>query len=136
MNTELENDAVNEVEYIENTDDHHSFWKKIKFFVLILICLVSAFAIWCYASYVDDPIMQKDVAVHFDFDGSGSLIATPSKITVYGEESKLVSLYEIKVLIDADSFSDSDKITIEVDLPDGVYSHDNVIEVELRKYTK
>ena len=136
MNIELENNATNEVEYAEKRDNHNSFFKRIKFCLLILICLLFAFSIWCYASYIDDPIMQKDVVVHFDFDGNGSLIATPSKIRVYGEESKLASLYEIKVLIDSDSFANGNKITVEVDLPDGVYSHDNTIEVELRKYTK
>ena len=136
MNIELENNTENEIEYTEKTDDYNSFWKKIKFCLLILICLLSAFAIWCYASFVDDPIVQKDVTVHFDYDGNGYLMSTPSKITVYGEESKLASFYEIKVLIDSDSFADTNKITVEVDLPDGVYSHDNVIEVELKKYTK
>lgn len=136
MNIEFDNNVTNEVEQSEKTGNQNSVWKQIKFFLLLLICFIFAFSIWCYASYIDDPIMQKDVVVHFDFDGNGSLIATPSKIRVYGEESKLASLYEIKVLIDSDSFANGNKITVEVDLPDGVYSHDNTIEVELRKYTK
>lgn len=134
MNIELNNNT-NEIEE-QKKDNQGSLLKKVKFCLLVIGCLIAGFAVWCYASYVDDPITQKEIVVHFEYDGVGSLIATPSKIRVYGEESKLSSLYEIKVLIDSDSFENGNKITVEVDLPDGVYSHDNTIEVELKKYAK
>lgn len=136
MNTELNEVVENEVEYAETNNKHSKRFKKYEL-LIFLGCLAFAFTMWCYANYIDDPIIQKDVDIYLVYEGDGSVVSNPTKIVIYGEESKLSNISEITVNVDAGSFSNgANKITIEIDLPEDVYSHNNEIEVELRNNTK
>ena len=133
MNIERNNTTENEVEYVEKIHNPHSKFKKFELLVFIG-CLAFAFMMWCYANYIDDPIIKKEVTLDFRLDdqpGNGSVSSNPSTIVIYGEESILSGINKITVSVKREDFDEDRKITIEVKLPDDVYTHDDEIEIEL-----
>ena len=57
MNIELNNATENEIEYVEDEIDYTPK-KFVKFRVLIILCCaVFSFFVWCYAHYLNDPIL-------------------------------------------------------------------------------
>lgn len=133
MNIERNNATENEVEYVEKHYKHSSKFKKFELLVFIG-CLAFSFIMWCYANYMDDPIIQKEVNLTFELNGNpGNGYLTSEPITIYGEESVLSGISSIKVQITQESYTKGEKMTVEVDLPEHVYSHDNYIEVEFTK---
>ena len=61
MNIERNNETEYEVEYVEEyTPKTTSRYKKFQVFIF-LGWLLLAFFVWCYANYLDDPIIQKEL---------------------------------------------------------------------------
>ena len=133
MKIELNNTTENEVEYVEKIDKRDSSFKKFRF-LIIIACLAFSFMVWCYANYIDDPIIQKKVNVHLNYNGLGIIECNSQYIVIYGEESKLSSVTEIKVVVDRNSFNQNNKkVVYKINniLPEDVYSHQEEIVVEL-----
>ena len=133
MNIELNSATENEVEYVDKVEKRESSFRKFRFLIAIG-CLIFSFMMWCYASYIDDPIIQKRVSVHLDYNGIGVIECDSSHIVIYGEESKLSGITEIKVIVERNSFNQNNKMVVYWVgdlLPDGVYSHQEQIVVEL-----
>ena len=108
MNIERTNETENEVEFVEKETEFTS--RKItKTKILIFIaCLIFSFVVWCYANYLDDPIIKKDLQINFSWDSSDrnvSFVAVDAEgkridfIEVYGEQSKVYPLDKITVKI-------------------------------------
>lgn len=135
MNIELNNATENEVEYAEKSNHLiNKRFKKYEIFVF-LGCLVLAFLIWCYANYLDDPIIQKEITVDFVLikaEEQEKISIHSKKIVVYGEQSVVADLVAITNYVDRNLFAeDNTKINYEIDYPDGVHSHQTHIEIEL-----
>ena len=138
MNIERSNTTENEVEYVDKIDKQPTRFKKLELLVFFG-CLALAFLLWCYASYLDDPIIQKEVTLNFELNGNpgnGYVISNPSTIVIYGEESILSNINTVKVIINQETYNVGDKLDIEVELPNNVYSRDPQIEVEFTRSTQ
>ena len=135
MNIELNNETENEVEYAEK--NNYTVAKRFKKFEIFIFlgCLVLAFMIWCYANYLDDPIIQKEITVYFVLEGGEAnedIETRSSKIVVYGEQSVISDMVAITNYVDRELFGDDKtKINYTIDYPDGVHSHITEIELEL-----
>ena len=139
MNIERTNETENEVEFVEKETEFTS--RKItKTKILIFIaCLIFSFVVWCYANYLDDPIIKKDLQINFSWDSSDrnvSFVAVDPEgkridfIEVYGEQSKVYPLDKITVKIKQSQFVDgNDTIEVEIELPDDVHSYTQKITV-------
>lgn len=134
MNIEFNNATENEVEYAEK-NNYSTSAKYKKYELLILLgCLVLAFLVWCYANYLDDPIIQKnvDLVVYLNDGNPGDEIFYYKKVTVYGEESLISTISEIQIEVDRDKFKDSNsEITVDIDYPTNVHSHQKTVTVKL-----
>lgn len=130
MNIELNNQTDNEVEYVEETNKTHTKFNRVQVLIM-LACFAFAFVMWCYANFIDDPIIQKEIPIHIDYLGEEIIICKPSKVVVYGEKSELADVNEFKITLKRSDFANDKKISITIDLPEDVYSHDNEIQVEL-----
>ena len=139
MNIELNNSSEYEVEYVEK-EESTPVRKYRKFQVLIYLgCLLLAFLVWCYANYLDDPIIQKEVTLVITLDGvhSDKLLRSTHKIVIYGEKSVISEIDEIRNNVNQNEFVvGSTTITKEIDFPEGVHSHETTVEVKLRDESK
>lgn len=132
-NSEFE---VEEIEYEEKIAQTYSKrYKKMRILVY-LVCLLLAFMVWCYAHYLDDPIVQKEVSLIVYLNGGESgeeIIQSQNKILIYGEASALSGVDKIENTINRNKFSEyNSPITIEIDLPDYVHSHKEYVDVTLK----
>ena len=135
MNIERNNETEYEVEYVEeNTLKTTSRYKKFQ--VLIFLgCLLLSFFVWCYANYLDDPIIQKEVALTFTVEGGqGEVIQSSYTIVIYGEKSVLTEITEIVNKVNYNEFSEDNlTITKNVKLPSDVHTHNDEVELTLIK---
>lgn len=141
MNIKLNNETENEVEFVENEDySPKNRYKKYKMLMLIG-CILLAFVVWCYANYLDDPIIKKSV----DIEVSGEVISDNidyvvidtksgkeiNKVEIYGEKSALISVNTIEIILDESQFTDGKtSITVQLPLEDGVHSHTSEITIK------
>lgn len=132
-----DNRNVQEVEYVEKSEVYSpKKLKKADFFMLIF-CILAAFAIWCYANFINDPIIVKEVTVDFVLvDAHNQEVITPSKVNieVYGEKSILDSIRNntITVYVERSEFESYNSLTtITIEYPDGIHSHKNQIQLKL-----
>ena len=111
------NDQINqqEVETSEKTPVYtQKRFKKVNFLIFAL-CLVMAFVFWCYALYLDDPIMEKVVTVNFVLEGgeaTDSITPVTRKVTVYGEKSVLSEINTITVKVNRNQFAEYNVDTV------------------------
>lgn len=156
MNIELNNATENEIEYVEDEIDYTPK-KFVKFRVLIILCCaVFSFFVWCYAHYLNDPILIdkmeikwawventeganqiitdingnviKDMKVVFT-DMEGNVI---ENISVYAEQSVLDKKDDfILIELNQADFVETNTKVISIDLPDDVHSHTSKIIVKL-----
>ena len=135
MNIELNNESEYEVEYVEeHIYETTSKYKKFQLFIF-LGCLLLAFFVWCYANYLDDPIIQKEVPLIFTVEANnGQVVQSSYTIVIYGEKSVLSEITEIENKVNYNEFSDGNlTINKTVYLPSGVHSHDLDVELTLVK---
>ena len=91
--------------------------------ILILIaCFLLAFTFWCYAHYINDPIIEKTITINFVLDGAESfehLEEDSYKFVVYGTQSELSNINEVTIHIDRSDFTSyNTETTISIDHPD------------------
>lgn len=137
MNVDFNNTSTDGVEQVENRTILNAKFKKFEL-LIFLGCLFFAFMMWCYATYLDDPIIQKEVNISLELDGGQATewISPVStyQILIYGEESVISSIYEIKISVNREQFDEETKeIFIELTeyLPEDVYTHVEGINVKL-----
>ena len=111
------NDQINQQE-VETSEKAPVYtqkrFKKVNFLIFAL-CLVMAFVFWCYALYLDDPIMEKVVTVNFVLEGgeaTDSITPVTRKVTVYGEKSVLSEINTITVKINRNQFAEYNVDTV------------------------
>ena len=103
--------------------------------ILILIaCFLLAFAFWCYAHYINDPIIEKTITINFVLDGAESfehLEEDSYKFVVYGTQSELSNINEVTIHIDRSNFASyNTETTISIDHPD--YYHCLTEQINLK----
>lgn len=135
MNIELNNNSEYDVEYVDdNEHNHNKKYKKFQIFVF-LGCLVLAFLVWCYANYLDDPIVQKEVPLIIDLvagDADEKIIQSSYRIVIYGEESVISGISEIHDTVNRNKFTDGNlTFNKKLDFPAGVYSHQKYVDLTL-----
>lgn len=132
--------STNYTDYTANEIDNSTEKsKRSKFrFVDILIfvvCLVAAFIFWCYALYVDDPVIEKTIVVNFVLENAQEgdrLNKGSAKITVYGEQSLLTQTRNINVTVDRSQFDVYNQdTTVTFELPENFYCESNEIVLQL-----
>ncbi len=111
------NDQINQQE-VETSEKAPVYtqkrFKKVNFLIFAL-CLVMAFVFWCYALYLDDPIMEKVVTVNFVLEGgeaTDSITPVTRKVTVYGEKSVLSEINTITVKVNRNQFAEYNVDTV------------------------
>ncbi len=141
MNIELNNATENEVEFVENVAHRPSNrFEKLKIFIF-LGCLIFAFVVWCYAHYLDDPIVlvDRDIKCVWN-DGSGRGLQVEitdmegnviDKLAVYGERSVIYSVDTIQIELKKSDFENSDTKVIDIEFPKDVHSHTTQVVVRL-----
>lgn len=137
MNKDLGTDYSSEFEY--QSDGKSSKGRKFRAIdvLIFIICLFMAFVFWCYALYVDDPVIEKSITVNFVVDGGDSTdILTPAsrRIVVYGKRSELNSVSAITVKIKKSEFKGYDTpTTITIQYPKNISSDTKQIVLKLTK---
>lgn len=121
-----------------HTNDEYSPKKFNKSDILVFVtCLLLAFTIWCYAHYINDPIIQKVVVVNFVLENGGpneELSIEKTTIKIYGEESMISGLSEFTIYVDRNDFTSYNTPTvITLEFPEGVHSHTDTLTFELKQ---
>ena len=100
-----------------------------KLFIGIL-CVLIAVGFWCYANYLDDPIIIREINVEFVLSENGVLsnvVIDKEVIEVYGEKSVLSSIpittNTLVISVDINEFKNSETINFQIKYPDGIHSH-------------
>lgn len=136
MNTNYSNNDLNEVENPYKTDSSRKF-KKTDILIFI-VCLALAFAVWCYALFADDPVIEKNVLLNLVLEDGAyneSLECDIDSITVYGARSLLSGVSGMDVSVSRSDFAEyGEYITVTVDYPDGVEGEVKQIKVRLVFY--
>ncbi len=135
MSTSHQHDDMMDVGFShgEETATKKKF-KKINILVFFA-CIVLAFAFWCYALQVNDPIIKKTVPVELQLVGGAegeTLSASPQTIEIWGVRSTLDKVDRITVKVNRSSVSAPDKdIELPITLPQNVESKTERITVRL-----
>ncbi len=136
------NDEENSV--IENNVDNEQVEVYVKKrsgkgnkFIIGMLCVLIAVVFWCYANYLDDPIIQKEITVDFVLvDGEKNQDIYPDKVNVvvFAEKSLLDSFQNntIPVYVKISEFNDSKSINYKIDYPHGIHSNTNNKTLDLR----
>lgn len=123
MSENYHNDALAENEGV-GVGSRYSSKKFKKTDILIFIaCLLFAFVFWCYALFVDDPVIERQVALYAVLEGGSAdeyVVLSEVTVSVYGAESVMNSFGELTVYVDRDAFSATgESVTVEIAYPDG-----------------
>ena len=140
MNIERSNETENEVEFVEKSTD--LLPKRItKTKVLIFVaCLIFSFVVWCYANYLDDPIIKKDI--YFDLVAEGFEKGTTFVIyngntevdsfEIYGEKSAVYQINNYEIKLKPSDFDNENGVYVyTLKFKEGVHSHVQKIEIKL-----
>ncbi len=136
MDNQISQNDVFDVENPEKATGYSQ--KKFKTIDILIFaaCLILAFVFWCYALYVDDPIIEKGISVNFELvgGGEGEYIAPEAKrIVVYGPLSKL-STSSITVKVNRSEFNDyNTSVKIKITYPEGIGSDTTQVDLQLKK---
>ena len=117
MNSNNENKVLNE---FDETGEQIVQKKLNHWNILIFLgCIIIAFAVWCYAGYLKDPIVAGTVKYRFELERSADvsyMIENSIKeIHVYGRQSAFKEL---------EKFSISTTISLDLFDEDGIYKYD------------
>ena len=140
MNIERSNETENEVEFVEKSTNLLP-QKITKTQVLIfLACLVFSFIVWCYANYLDDPIIKKDISFNLVAEGFEKGVTfviynddtEVDSFEIYGEKSTLYQINNYEIKIKPSDFENENGVYVHsLELKDGVHSHTEKIEIKL-----
>lgn len=136
MNIERNNETDNEVEYVDNSTNLITKKSRQRKIIIFVACLLFSFVVWCYANYLDDPIIKKDISIDLHnhisdvvltvYDEDGNKI---DKIEIYGEESNVNSIGNYRIEVYPSDFKDGSTYIHKIELNDGVYSHTKEIKI-------
>lgn len=135
MNIEFNNETEYDVEYVD--DNLHSDAPKYKKYQILIFlgCLFLAFIVWCYANYLNNPIIQSEVPLIItlvDGENGETITQSTNYIVIYGEESVVSKITQIKNTVSVNQFSNGNKtIKIDIDFPNDIKSHQKEVEVTL-----
>lgn len=133
MSTNYNDYSINDID--SSNENHGKFRLRFVDVLIFIVCLVAAFIFWCYALYVDDPVIEKTVIVNFILENANEgdkLSKSSAKIVVYGEQSLITQTRNINVTIDRDQFDLYNQDTvITFELPDNYYSETNEVVLQL-----
>lgn len=127
------NDEENSV--IENNADNEQVEVHMKKqsgtgnkFVIGMLCVLIAVVFWCYANYLDDPIIQKEITVDFvlvNGDATQDILPDKVNILICGEKSLLNSITNdtITIHVDISAFKNQNEINYKINFPKGLHSH-------------
>lgn len=136
MDNQISQNNVLDVENAEKATGYSQKKFKTVDILIFAACLILAFIFWCYALYVDDPIIEKGISVNFVLvDGADNEYVTPiaKRIVVYGPLSKL-STSSITVKVNRSEFDDYNTATkIKIAYPEGINSNTTHLELQLNK---
>ena len=102
---------------------------------VFLGCIIIAFAIWCYANFTVDPMIEKELFVEFKLEGGSSdeyITPVYHYFTFYGPKSAFEDIKDnsIAFTVKRSMFENYDEpTTIKLKYDDNYHSH--VTEVEL-----
>ncbi len=135
MRKNSNDEIMAEVEYVEKSTSYTAKkFKKIDILIFVF-CLALAFIFWCYALYVDDPVIQKNVTVNFVLEGGQSnefILPTSQKIMVYGERSVLENINAVTVKVKRSDFNAYNKDTlITLEFPNNIQSYTKQVKLQL-----
>ena len=115
----MSQNQINDVNYdnVNSSNDSPKSKKKSKNinFLIYLVCLLLAFIFWCYALYIDDPVIQATVTVHFELvngDSDDFLMTTSKTMTVYAKRSYLENKTHITATVDRSQFKEYNQNTL------------------------
>ncbi len=96
--------------------------------IIGILCVLIALGFWCYANYLDDPIIQKEITVDFvlvNGDANQDILPDKVNILIYGEKSVLNSITNntITIHVDISEFKNQNETNYKIDLPKGFHSH-------------
>lgn len=133
MNNQI-NDNL-EVDVSQKHDEYSTTRFKKTDILIFLACLLLAFICWCYAHYIDDPILEKTVTVNFVLDGGNGteyLSVTSKKMVIYGIESDISDIDEITIHVDRSVFKSYNTDT-QIDINQSHLYHfsSNTIDLKL-----
>ncbi len=136
MNDNFDNNEIK----LDNASKSEEFSaKKIKKIdVLVFIaCLLIAFSVWCYASYLDDPIVRQEITINLVLENGEAteyLTANDKTIIVYGAKSVVSGITSLTVKVDRAEFHTyNTDVVIDMDFPNGIQSHQEQITVQLKQ---
>lgn len=132
----MSNNQVNgtyQEDYLDNTKNIKQS-KNINFFIF-LVCLLLAFIFWCYALYINDPVIQASVTVRFELvggDTNDQLSTTSKTMIVYGKRSFLDNKTVVNAKIQRSDFNEYNKSTlVKIDFEKFVESENNYVYLEI-----
>lgn len=133
MSTNYNDYSINDID--SSNENHGKFRLHFVDVLIFVVCLVAAFIFWCYALYVDDPVIEKTVIVNFILENANEgdkLSKSSAKIVVYGEQSLITQTRNINVTIDRAQFDLYNQDTvITFELPDNYHSETNEVVLQL-----
>lgn len=135
MNSNYQQEDMNELEISQRSDSYSSKkFKKIDI-LIFLSCLALAFVFWCYALYVDDPVIEKTLMIDMTLENGSALERIELeeiRVSVIGPRSELTPISVIRMSVDRSEFSEYDEyITVELQYPDGIDGNVREIKVKL-----
>ena len=135
MNSELNTINSSEVNYSESSNEYRPKRFKVIDILIFGVCLVLAFAFWCYAVYLDDPIIEKNITVNFIVEGGNAnetLSPASYTIQVFGKRSDIKDLTSLTVKVNRSDFKEYDVPTlINIRYPANVSSDTKQIKLKL-----
>ena len=113
----MSENRINDISNDNNTETQTAEKKHSKNIniLIFLACLVLAFILWCFALYIDDPVIKADLTVRFELVGESEdefLIYEPQKITVYGKSSILKNKTYIVAKVNRSEFKTYNQNTL------------------------
>lgn len=135
MNNDVNVINTPDVDYSDVPNNYKPKKFKAVDILIFVICLILAFAFWCYATYLDDPIIKKKVTVNFVVDGGNTnetLSPASHTITVYGKRSLLNDLTSLTVKVNRSDFKEYDVSTlVNIKYPNNISSDTKQIKLKL-----
>ena len=135
MNNELNTPNTTEVNYSEADNEYSPKRFKAIDILIFGVCLVLAFAFWCYAVYLDDPIIEKNITVNFILEGGNAnetLSPASYTIQVFGKRSDLKDLTSLTVKVNRSDFKEYDVPTLRnIKYPANISSDIKQIKLKL-----
>lgn len=133
MSNQINDTIQNEIS--EKNEEYSTTRFKKTDILIFVACLLLAFICWCYAHYIDDPILEKTVTVNFVLDGGNGteyLSVQSQRMVVYGIKSDIDDIKIITIHVDRSLFGEYNTETeINIDQSDLYHFSSNTIKLKL-----